>query len=180
MPEDVIDLILAQHARIEDLFAEAASEDPGQRRESFQELARLLAVHETAEEELIHPLARDSDGDADPVVDAHLEEERLAKELLASMVDEGTAAPGYPANLLRLREMVLTHAEHEERHEFPRLRLRFGERLVGLTIPFRAAEALAPTRPHPGVESAAANLALGPFLAIADRVRDAIRDAKEG
>jgi hypothetical protein len=39
----------------------------------------------------------------------------------------------------------------------------------------RVAESIAPTRPHPGVESAAANLVLGPPTAIMDRTRDAIR-----
>lgn len=39
----------------------------------------------------------------------------------------------------------------------------------------RIAESVAPTRPHPGVESATANLVLGPPIAIMDRARDAIR-----
>jgi hypothetical protein len=33
---------------------------------------------------------------------------------------------------------------------------------------------MAPTRPHPGVESAAANILVGPFAAMLDRTRDAI------
>jgi hypothetical protein len=41
----------------------------------------------------------------------------------------------------------------------------------------RAAEAIAPTRPHPGVESPMANLAVGPFVSLLDRVRDAIKAA---
>jgi hypothetical protein len=41
----------------------------------------------------------------------------------------------------------------------------------------KVAEAAAPTRPHPGVESAKANLLLGPPAAIMDRARDAIRAA---
>ena len=36
------------------------------------------------------------------------------------------------------------------------------------------AEAVAPTRPHPGVESRAANMLAGPFAAMLDRARDAI------
>jgi hypothetical protein len=36
------------------------------------------------------------------------------------------------------------------------------------------AESIAPTRPHPGVESAAANMLVGPFAAMLDRARDAI------
>jgi hypothetical protein len=38
----------------------------------------------------------------------------------------------------------------------------------------KLAEAVAPTRPHPGVESQAANLLAGPFVAVLDRARDAI------
>ena len=41
----------------------------------------------------------------------------------------------------------------------------------------RAAEAIAPTRPHPGVESAALNFAVGPFASMLDRARDALSEA---
>jgi hypothetical protein len=41
----------------------------------------------------------------------------------------------------------------------------------------RAAEAIAPTRPHPGVESAKLNFALGPFASMLDRARDLISKA---
>jgi hypothetical protein len=44
-------------------------------------------------------------------------------------------------------------------------------------VAVRAAEAIAPTRPHPGVQSAKANLLLGPPSAIMDRTRDLIRSA---
>ena len=40
-----------------------------------------------------------------------------------------------------------------------------------------AAEAIAPTRPHPGVESAKANFAVGPFASMLDRARDLIKQA---
>jgi hypothetical protein len=35
------------------------------------------------------------------------------------------------------------------------------------------AEKVAPTRPHPGVESASGNVLAGPFAAMIDRTRDA-------
>jgi hypothetical protein len=38
----------------------------------------------------------------------------------------------------------------------------------------QAAEAIAPTRPHAGVESATANFAVGPFASMLDRARDLI------
>jgi hypothetical protein len=41
----------------------------------------------------------------------------------------------------------------------------------------RAAEAIAPTRPHPGIESAKENFAVGPFASMLDRARDALESA---
>ena len=41
----------------------------------------------------------------------------------------------------------------------------------------RAAEAIAPTRPHPGVESAKLNFIAGPFASMVDRARDALKQA---
>jgi hemerythrin superfamily protein len=176
-PDDAIDLLLAQHARIEELFVLVAGSDGDTRREAFEDLVRLLSVHETAEEELVHPLTRTLP-DSDALVDDRLAEEREAKETLRTLVDGGVDAPGFDAGLLLLRKAVLTHARYEERYEFPRLRAHVpAARLRGLADAVRAAEAFAPTRPHPGTESAAANLALGPALAVADRVRDAIRAA---
>ncbi len=44
-----------------------------------------------------------------------------------------------------------------------------------MTIAVKAAQAIAPTHPHPGVESAKLNFALGPFASMLDRARDALR-----
>jgi hypothetical protein len=41
----------------------------------------------------------------------------------------------------------------------------------------KMAEAIAPTRPHAGVESAKLNFAVGPFASMLDRARDLIRQA---
>ncbi len=71
---------------------------------------------------------------------------------------------------------VLAHADHEEQAEFPLLRkVHDQDRLDRMAKAVLAAEAIAPTRPHPGVESPVANLALGPIVAVVDRARDAIR-----
>ncbi|MFY1691239.1 hemerythrin domain-containing protein [Plantactinospora sp. WMMB782] len=175
---DVVDLLLAQHARIEELFRAVRSADGAPRRESWQELVELLAVHETAEEEIVHPLARTSIDSGQAVVDARLAEEREAKELLRELVEAGTDAPDFAPRLDRLRKVVLEHATREERYEFPQLRAAHSaQRLAVLAGAVRAAEAVAPTRPHPGIESATANLLLGPPTAVVDRVRTAIQAA---
>jgi hypothetical protein len=175
---DMVDLLLTQHARIEEQFLLVVGATGDARREAFDILVRLLAIHETAEEEIVHPLSRSIVDDGDALVDERLAEERQAKEMLAALVKSGPDGDGFDAALLLLRNAVLTHARYEERYEFPQLRAKVpAARLVSLASAVRAAEALAPTRPHPGAESALANLTLGPPLAIIDRARDLLRAA---
>jgi hemerythrin superfamily protein len=176
--EDVIALLERQHREIRALFTELETADADRRKDLFHELVRLLAVHETAEEEVVHPEIRDLDPAAESVVEARIGEEHRAKELLTTLQSMGPDAEGFDTLLVQLREDVLAHAEHEEREEFPFLRThRPPERLRAMAATVRVAEAVAPTRPHPGVESAKANLLLGPPVAIMDRARDAIRSA---
>jgi hypothetical protein len=77
--------------------------------------------------------------------------------------------------LTKLRDAILDHAEHEERDEFKRLGEQLSsEELENMCRAAKLAEAIAPTRPHVGVESQVANLVAGPFTAMLDRARDAI------
>jgi hypothetical protein len=181
---DAIDLLLEQHAHIEDLFRAVLKASGDARREAFDDLVRLLAMHETAEEEVIHPLARRRVDGGDAVIERRLEEEREAKQMLAGLVDmadrgDGALDESFEVELRRLRLAVLAHARKEERCEFGWLRHAVGEdRLRTLAGAVRAAEALAPTRPHPSLQSPMAHVALGPALAVADRVRDALRDVR--
>ena len=175
---DVVDLLLIQHARIEDLFTLVAGSTGTDRQEAFDDLVRLLAVHETAEEEVVHPLTRSLADNGDALVDERLAEEQQAKQMLLDLAKAGPDADGFPDALLLLRTAVLTHARYEERYEFPQLRAKIpADRLHAAAQAVRAAEAVAPTRPHPSAQSTTANVVLGPPLAVFDRARDLIRDA---
>jgi hemerythrin superfamily protein len=181
MPEtmsenDVIDLLIAQHGRIRDLFDEVEQASAGERSEAFTRLVRMLAVHETAEEEIVHPYARAKIEGGDGIVDDRLAEENQAKQLLQSMDQAGPAAPDFMENLLLLRGAVEAHARSEERYEFAKLRADTTEaERRALAAGVKAAEAMAPTHPHPGTESAVKNLLVGTPVAMMDRVRDVIR-----
>ncbi|MEU5872854.1 hemerythrin domain-containing protein [Glycomyces sp. NPDC047369] len=179
--EDVVDLLLAQHAQIEQLFLLVIGGTGDTRRDAFDDLVKLLAAHETAEEEVVHPLARTlPGGGGDAMVDDRLDEERQAKETLQTLIEGGVDADGFETGIVLLREAVLLHARHEERYEFPQLRQHVPvDRLRSLATAVRAAEASAPTRPHPSAQSAKGNLAAGPVLAVIDRVRDAVRKPSE-
>ncbi|KAB2344322.1 hemerythrin domain-containing protein [Actinomadura rudentiformis] len=175
---DVVDLLIQQHSQIRELFDEVAESRDEARHDAFGRLVRLLAVHETAEEEIVHPAARTSLPGGSGIVDDRLNEEHEAKEQLAALEDMGPDDPRFDAELDVLRVAVLTHARAEERYEFFRIRDQFTEKqLTALGAAVKAAEATAPTHPHPGTESATKNLLAGPLVAMVDRIRDIIRKA---
>jgi hemerythrin superfamily protein len=175
MPETgAVALLMRQHEEIRRLCRRVESNTGVRREEAFERLRRLLAVHETAEEEFVHPLVRTSSARGDEIVDARLDEENHAKRMLRDLERMGTSDPSFPPMFARLRAAVLEHAEREEREEFPVLRQRGEAELRGLAAAIKAAEAMAPTHPHPGVESALANFIFGGFVAVTDRIRDLI------
>ncbi|WP_246090613.1 hemerythrin domain-containing protein [Nonomuraea deserti] len=175
---DVIDLLQAQHGMIRDLFDEVEQAPADRRDEAFSRLVRMLAVHETAEEEIVHPHARRTIDGGDAVVDDRLAEENEAKELLSRMDEAGPDAPDFMQNLAMLRAAVEAHARSEERYEFLQLRAHTSaaERR-SMAAGVKAAEAMAPTHPHPGTESAVKNVLVGTPVAMMDRVRDVVRQA---
>jgi len=179
--QDAVDLLLAQHERIKDMFGQVADASGEQKQDLFEDLVRLLAVHEAAEEELVHPLSRRENAAGEAVVRARLEEEQQAKRKLAKLFDMGTGDSGFDAAFQQLRQAVLAHAEHEEHEEFPALRRAVpADELTKLATQVLTAENMAPTRPHPhSPSSAAGNLIVGPPMAVFDRIRDNIRDAKK-
>ncbi|MFI8187091.1 hemerythrin domain-containing protein [Actinacidiphila glaucinigra] len=179
--DDVVALLMQQHGEIHNLFDEVRTSEGEARREAFQKLVRLLAVHETAEEEIVHPTARTAFDGGDQVVQDRLDEERAAKETLSRLDDMDTDDPKFMPILLSLRDDVLKHARAEERYEFAQLRRTTSpQRLAMMAKAVKAAEKMAPTHPHPGVESATKNIAAGPVAALMDRTRDAIRNAMNG
>jgi hemerythrin superfamily protein len=176
--DDVVALLMRQHGDIRNLFDEVERAEGGERRDAFRRLVHLLAVHETAEEEVIHPSARRAFDGGEQVVEDRLAEEKQAKEKLSRLDDMDTDDPQFMPMLLKLRTEVTEHARAEERYEFTQLRRRMSpERLAAMAKAVKAAEAMAPTRPHPGVETAVENVALGPMAAVMDRTRDAVRKA---
>ncbi|MFF8315995.1 hemerythrin domain-containing protein [Streptomyces bobili] len=175
---DVVALLMRQHGDIRNLFDEVEAATGEARQEAFRRLVRLLAVHETAEEEVVHPFVRRNVAGGEEVVEARLAEERSAKETLSDLDGMDTGDPKFMPRLLALRTEVQEHARAEERYEFVHIRRSADATgLAAMARAVKAAEAMAPTRPHPGVESATANVALGPVAALMDRTRDAVRTA---
>ncbi|MEU3413458.1 hemerythrin domain-containing protein [Streptomyces sp. NPDC006658] len=173
---DVVALLMRQHGDIRNLFDEVEAATGDERRDAFRRLVRLLAVHETAEEEVVHPFVRHGVPGGEQVVRDRLAEERAAKEELAALDEMDTDDPEFLPRLMRLRTDVQEHARAEERYEFTHIRRSTDvTNLAAMAKAVKAAEAMAPTHPHPGVESAAKNMALGPVAALMDRTKDMVR-----
>jgi hemerythrin superfamily protein len=174
--EDVVELLTAQHEQVKSLFAALQKAKGEAATEPFDQLRAMLAVHETAEEEVVYPAVRQLG--FDDIVEARLAEEDEAKKALADLEKMGPTAPEFPGALAGFEKDVLAHAEAEEREIFPRLRQDIDtEQRRKMAQALLAAEATAPTHAHKmAPTSATGNLIIGPFVAMVDRVRDAIRE----
>lgn len=177
--EDVVEFLRGQHNQIRDMFDDVVHASGAAARETaFVELRQLLAVHETAEEMVVHPRARrDIDG-GDIIVDARLREEHEAKEQLAALEGLDVESAEFMAALVIFKATVVDHAEREESEEFDRLQHELDPAELKLMVAaVQAAQAIAPTRPHPGVESKTLNVVIGPFASMLDRARGIISAA---
>ncbi len=171
---DVVTFLKEQHRQVEAGFDQVQSAGGEQRKTAFVALRRLLAVHETAEEEIVHPAARRALPDGNLIVDARLQEENEAKRLLASLEDLDVSSAEFERKFAQLKSAVLLHARSEEEDEFERLGMALHQKeLERMRKAVDLAERVAPTRPHPGVESPLSNMLAGPFAWVLDRARDA-------
>jgi hemerythrin superfamily protein len=175
LPEgDVVRILLEQHARIRDLFAGVKGARGDEKKQTFDELRALLAVHETAEELILRPTAKKTAGEAE--ADARNHEEEAANKVLAELEKMDVSSPEFDDRFAAFERSVIDHAEHEEQEEFPAVRRGCDEdQLKGMGTRLQMAEKMAPTHPHPTVAgSPAAQLLTGPFASMVDRVKDTL------
>jgi hypothetical protein len=176
-----VDILVDQHREMKSLLERLTSRSEPDREQLFWEFVRLMAVHESAEELMVHPAARRIPGGS-PVVDSRLREESEAKRDLAMLCGLGVHHPEFHERIQLLASAVITHAQAEEAEEFPALlRQNSPAALQRMAGAIRAAEAVAPTRPHPQIgESPFAHAVAGPVLAVFDRTRDAVLRWSQG
>jgi hemerythrin superfamily protein len=174
--DDVVAYLKEQHAAIKALFIETLdAKDAESQQAAFTRLRTLLAVHETAEEMMVHPrVRRKIDGGAE-IVAARLSEEHDAKVALGELEKIPCGTAEFSKGLIHLQAAVVEHAEREETEEFNLIAEQLDvDELAKLATAVQAAERIAPTHPHAGVESALVNFAVGPFASLIDRARDAL------
>jgi iron-sulfur cluster repair protein YtfE (RIC family) len=177
MPQGIIDALREDHDEVRQMFARLETATGEQRRDLFHQLVGELIRHEVAEEEILRPVSKRDAGEE--IANARIHEESQAEELLKEMESLDTDSPEFAAKLATLRHEVERHAEAEETQEFPKVMQKESvERLEQMGKVYAAAKKAAPTRPHPSTPNTpVANMLAGPFAAVLDRARDAMRDA---
>lgn len=146
------------------------------RRDLFQQLVGELVRHEVAEQEILRPVSKRDAGEA--IANARTEEESKAEALLKDMENLDVDSAEFAEKFATLRHDVEQHAEAEESQEFPLVKSKEStDRLEQMGNAYEAAKKVAPTRPHPSTPNTpVANMLIGPFAAVIDRARDAVRD----
>ncbi|MEQ1702377.1 MAG: hemerythrin domain-containing protein, partial [Ilumatobacteraceae bacterium] len=152
-------LLRNRHREVTAMFEQLLHSAGPERRELFDCLRAMLAVHETAEEVVVHPKVRGFDEAGMRAVEARLEEEQEAKRVLSELEAMDCDDPAFLPRVAVFREAVVTHAEAEEREIFPRIEQRCSpEEQRTMAQRIQLAEKMAPTHPHPhGPSSAVGN-----------------------
>lgn len=175
----IVSVLLEQHAKIRELFAQTTAARGEARQRSFDELRELLAVHEAGEEIVVRPVSKKAADGA--IAEARNEEEKQAASALAELEKLEVESSEFDEKLAALEKDVSEHAEAEESHEFPYLLSAVDvEQQKKMGSRFLKAQRMAPTHPHPtAAGSPAAQKVAGPFAALLDKARDAFSSSSE-
>jgi Hemerythrin HHE cation binding domain len=117
---NVIDVLVEQHHQIKDMLLDVAEARGDEKEELFQDIVKVLAVHETAEEHIVHPMARPTVGDS--MVDERLSEEEQIQHALVELYELGTTHAGFDRRVRELADAFGEHAGKEQTEEFAVLR----------------------------------------------------------
>lgn len=119
---DVIAAIAPQHEHVKGLL-EAVRQQAGHRRAAaFHTLRLTLALHETAEQQAIHPLALHQLGAHERAASDRIAEEQTAGQTIGALEMVNVDSDQFNATFGRLATAVTDHAAAEEADEWPALR----------------------------------------------------------
>ncbi|GAA3994109.1 hypothetical protein GCM10022247_12100 [Allokutzneria multivorans] len=115
MANDVVELILADHRRFEDLFRDLRNRD-NDREKLLAELAALLVAHAEAEESEVYPALKRFKNVDDHEVEHGAEEHAEGHQALLALMEVGdTSSEEWEDKLEELVEALNHHVDEEER-----------------------------------------------------------------
>ncbi len=171
---DVIDTLVQDHRRVEQLFEQYRSGGGGAAENTVQEIVRELSVHAALEEQIVYPVMRAAIEGGSDKADHSIDEHQQVKRLLADLEKLETGSPDHDDRFEALVAAIQEHVSEEEDELFPQLRTALSEeRLQQMGTLVEQARGLMPTHPHPNVPgTATAQLAAAPLASMADHIRD--------
>jgi hemerythrin superfamily protein len=141
--QDLIDLLVADHRRLESLFAEIeTSPRTAVRRAALDAAIATLARHSAAEEEFLHPALREHLPAGQDIAAYETREHTQVDELVERLSRLNDVDPAFGELLAALLGTVRLHMQEEETELFPRLAtacaagtlLELGERLKSVRV----------------------------------------------
>jgi hemerythrin-like domain-containing protein len=122
---DAIELLKADHREVEELLnriADLEEDDAEERGELFEQVKAKLKAHETIEQEIFYPAAKEAGEEAEEIVSHSYVEHHLVDVLIDEI---GEVSPGdeeWTAKTHVLKELVMHHVEEEQDELFPAAR----------------------------------------------------------
>jgi hemerythrin superfamily protein len=175
MPENVLDLLAADHREVKELVAAVlASDDPAQRRDLADSIIGQLVRHSVAEETIVYPVMRARLPEGDKAVEHDTEEHKELETLMKRLEALDAADPAFTKTMTELQAVLDDHVSDEEDDQFPLIRQHIDTgQLETMGTAVEALKKVAPTRPHPAApNNALFHLMVGPGVGLVDRLRD--------
>lgn len=120
--DDALALLKADHALVEDLFAEFEKARTDEQKDTLAEqICRELTIHAEIEEDIFYPAVREAIEDEDLMDEADVEH-ASAKELIAEIEDSQAGEDKFDAKVTVLGEYIRHHVKEEESEMFPKVR----------------------------------------------------------
>jgi hemerythrin superfamily protein len=149
---DLVDLLVADHRRVEQLFAEieTTAHQPHRRRAAIETVIAELNRHAAVEERYLYPATRVHLPAGDDIADHEIREHDEAEEMMRRLVRLDDGDPEFDPLINTLMADIRRHVQEEETELFPRLRQACGwATLVRLGRQALAAGHGTPTRCRP-------------------------------
>ena len=115
---NALELLKADHEKVQQLFKKAEDANPERQRQLFEEIKEELEIHAHIEETVFYPAVREADELKDMVLES-LEEHKQVKTLLREMENLTSDSEKFEPKLKVLMENVEHHVEEEESEMLP-------------------------------------------------------------
>jgi hemerythrin superfamily protein len=125
---NALDLLKADHDRVQELFDQVKANEDGDNSDTFDTIRRELVIHTHLEETIFYPyLLNNGDEDLQKITREGMEEHRQVKMFLEELGSMSGSSEAFAPKLKVLIEDVEHHVKEEEGEMFPAVRSQFSD-----------------------------------------------------